>query len=266
MPSGTNTFGPIKPGNEWSSNTLLMYNVLVEEQASNHFFGSAIVPEIPKASDLRNRLGANSRFLAKNTPMHKFLYYLDQAERLLDCRDPVLDSIDFASQLLTILGYAKGVRQISSRQAIPLTINGSQSVVEVDVCIGDGSLIHSFVQTDEVFGTNELESRLIAGAIAAFQHNNAVRRQRVGLEEFTEFTFPAMSFHGRAPTFYKICVRRELSDAVTGGTRPSIPTVIHRHTPYFNVHLSESHGQLMGYLMAFRRFVGRIPLTIDSRF
>jgi hypothetical protein len=75
------------------------------------------------------------------------------------------------------------------------------------------------------------EPQLIAEAIAAYQRNNLVRDRVHHYSTLDEITFSGITLVGTTPTFYKIKVTAELSNAVMGGTFPANPVVVYHHVP-----------------------------------
>ena len=74
-------------------------------------------------------------------------------------------------------------------------------------------------------------ARLVADAIAGFQHNNTVRRMRAEPERKVE-TFVGIAFVFASPTFYKISVSQELNQAVKDGTYPQEETIVEQFVPH----------------------------------
>ncbi|KAH9003456.1 hypothetical protein EDB86DRAFT_3062906 [Lactarius hatsudake] len=67
------------------------------------------------------------------------------------------------------------------------------------------------------------EPQVIAGAIAAYQHNNEKRQTR-GLPALDAMTIPCITMVGTRPTFYVVPVTQALSVAVVTGQYPKGPT------------------------------------------
>jgi hypothetical protein len=74
------------------------------------------------------------------------------------------------------------------------------------------------------------EPQLIADAIAAFDENNR-RREQIGLPPISSKVFPAITFTGTAPTFYKIPVTEDLLLGIITAQYPAQETVVRKLIP-----------------------------------
>ncbi|TFK84087.1 hypothetical protein K466DRAFT_461832, partial [Polyporus arcularius HHB13444] len=73
-------------------------------------------------------------------------------------------------------------------------------------------------------------ARLVADAIAGFQHSNTVRRMRAEAEHKAE-TLVGVVFVFASPTFYKITVTQMLSEAVKNGRYLEERTIVEQFVP-----------------------------------
>lgn len=102
----------------------------------------------------------------------------------------------------------------------------------------------------------DCEAQLIAGAIAAFQANNAVRMSQE-LEELEEMVFPGIVMTCARPTFYVIPVTRALNKAVVAGAYPTHVTRVTRcNVPSQNIaegmEVLAYRRTALQYLVAFK--------------
>jgi hypothetical protein len=247
-----------KSGSDWTQNKLRAYNIQVVEQSLVEFFNLSQLPLVPPA--VRYFCETTDRFLAPDDDTYKLLHYFDLAKNPKIGQEAVVDS--FIARLLGTLGYASGHRVILTQQAIPLITCGMQCSAQTDVCICDENGYYLLVQTDKQTEFPEDPApQLIAEAIAAYQRNNFIRNRVLHIPIRNEITFPGITLIGTSPTFYKIEITTELSDAVMGGIFPADSVVVYRHTPQLPRHNTEgmapleNHTAILQYYQAFKAFV-----------
>jgi hypothetical protein len=79
------------------------------------------------------------------------------------------------------------------------------------------------MKSDSSRFSGDIEANVIAGAIAAFQYNNSDRT----IDSIVNHAIiPCISILDTQPTFYKVPVTTELSDAVKMGQFPASPTIV----------------------------------------
>jgi hypothetical protein len=138
---------------------------------------------------------------------------------------------DLARSALKVTGFHQlGRTFIRSRLSTPLMICGDSTTKEAksDVAVCHMSrLILLLVQGDKTpfNDSGDPEPQMVAGVIAAFQHNNRIR-VNCGLPELTSLTIPCMTMVGTQPQFYLAQVTSALSSAVAFGRYPPQATVI----------------------------------------
>jgi hypothetical protein len=247
-----------KSGNDWTQNELRAYNILVVELPLTEFFNQNQLPPVPPT--LRQFCETTDRALAPDDDTYKLLHYLDLAQNPKVGQEAAVDN--FAARLLEMLGYASGHRVVVTHQALPLVICGMQCSAQTDVCICDENDYLLLVQEDKRFDNPEdPEPQLIAEAIAAYQRNNFVRDRVLHIPTLDEITFPGITLVGTSPTFYRIKVTAELSNAVMGGVFPASAVVVFRHTPRLPHRYTdgmkplENRTTLVQYFEAFKAFV-----------
>jgi hypothetical protein len=246
-----------KSGNDWTQNELRAYNIQVVELSTLEFFDTGYSFRVP--STMRNFCETKDRALARDDDTYKLLHYFDLAHNPMVGQEAAVDS--FAARLLERMGYASGRRAIVTRQALPLIICGTQCSARMGVCVCDENDYVLLVQEDKGLDNPEdPEPQLIAEAIAAYQRNNFIRDRVLHIPIHDESTFPGITLVGTSPTFYKIKVTAELSDAVMGGTFPN-KTIVYRFTPRL-LHPSgdgmkplENRTDIIQYYQAFKAFV-----------
>ncbi|KAJ7017159.1 hypothetical protein C8F04DRAFT_476747 [Mycena alexandri] len=252
-----------KSGNDWTENELAAYNIHIQEQSLQDFFGVATVKALPDAQASLTILGFSTTKDRNNAPddnTYRLLHFLDLAHMPKVGQEAAVDL--FAEKLLNQLGYAQGRRIIMIRQALPFFNCGSNCSAQTDVCVLDSNDILLLVQKDKQFDNNaDSEPQVIAEAIAAFQRNNYTRERKLHLPVLHQMVIPAMTMHGTFPTFYKITVTAALNDAVKTGTFPVAATAVYRHIPRLPRRISDgmknlaNRSILLRYLEAFKQFV-----------
>ncbi|OBZ66235.1 hypothetical protein A0H81_13720 [Grifola frondosa] len=249
-----------KSGNDWTKNELRAYNINVVEQSLPEFFGLNELPPVPPA--VRHFCEITDRALAPDDDTYKLLHHLDLAQNPKAGQEAAIDT--FTARLLETLGYARGHRIILTHQALPLIICGTQCSARTDVCICDKDNYLLLVQRDTdtpLEDPQDPEPQLIADAVAAYQRNNFVRDRVLHIPTLDEITFPGITLVDTYPTFYKIKVTAELSDAVVGGVFPANPVVVYRHSARLPHRYSEgmtpveNRTTILQYYQAFKAFV-----------
>jgi hypothetical protein len=102
------------------------------------------------------------------------------------------------------------------------------------------------------------DSQVIAGAIAAFQHNNNQRSGRFRLPRLASMTIPCIAMIGTRPFFYKVPVTTQLSSAVADGKYPEQPTIVTccappaRHQAFEGMEVPDYRRTALQYYDAFR--------------
>lgn len=207
-----------KSGSDWTENDLTAYNIKVENNSDDlDFFGhtisSASLDDIPQSILEGTTVDADDEG-------YDFMTYLDMA---MQREESAVD--DFMMELMRMLGYRGKGRIIRARKNINLFMCGHYTHAKTNVCVMDRDRILQLVQS------HFPEPQLIAGAIAAFQHNNRKREVDLGKEPLERCTFPGITMVGTTPLFYKITITRALNDAVRLGEYPLETTVVQRFNP-----------------------------------
>lgn len=248
-----------KSGSDWTASELAAYNITVESQNKQQFFG---VPDLPAPArpSLVGFLTTEDRQNAPDNETRKLLHYLDLA---LDPKVGHESAVDnFAAKLLEKLEYDDGERIIFVRRALPFLICGVTSMAQTDICVMDDNEILLLVQEDKrLTSLKDPEAQVIAEAIAAFAVNNKVRVTSLNLAPLAVATIPAITMVGTNPIFYKITVTAELSKAVQQGRYPETETRVLRYIPGLPRRQSlgmrplENRVEILSCLEAFKQFL-----------
>jgi hypothetical protein len=221
-----------KPGSDWRRHELRAYDITVHSVSPQEFF----CPESevdPPLTGLDPAL-INSPIDLEDTNMsddaYRFLASLDLATNT--SQETAI--ADFARELLRIVGFEERGHILRTRHSIPFSICDSFSMygkkdaqAQADVCLVDrrSAMILLLQVNTTLFSSSDPEPQVIAGAIAAYQYNNA-RRKRMGLHTLSTMTIPCITMVGTCPTFYLVPVTQQLSDAVINGNRPNFETKV----------------------------------------
>ena len=132
--------------------------------------------------------------------------------------------IDFAVQLLTVLGYLPRTRMVRKRTKIPFQFCKELRHTKIGVCIEDSDNFLLLIQVDKRHKeSKDPQPQLIAEAIAA---SRILGHGSIGAK-----VIPGIILVGSSPTFFKIPVTSELAQAVESGEYPIAPTIVHAHLP-----------------------------------
>ena len=213
-----------KSGSDWTHNELIAYNINVVSQTPAQFFGNVGVVSLAEL-DPSIITGSTDEPANLSDGTLNYLTYLDLAvgasqESLID---------EFSRETLNLLGYAERGLALYTRFNIPLTICGANKSAQTDVCLINGrTMILLVLQEDKTENSlTDPEPQVIAEAIAAYQYNN-YKRGRLGLAPLDDMVLPCITMVGTQPTFYLVPVNRALSNAVTTGQYPPLPTEVRK--------------------------------------
>jgi len=218
-----------KSGSDWTPNDLLAYNIRVEYQDSQTFFGT---PNLPQPHVDNEVLTAHDAAATQRDDPYALLRTMDLAMAVSPGEESAVD--DFAVQLFRILCYTgRAVGRVArTRKDLPFWICGEQRHVKADVCIMDAFDILLLVQEDKQhLDGSDPEPQLMAEAIAAFYGNNNTRVRALGSPTPHSKVIPGITMKSTMPTFYKIPVTTELVRAVQLGEYPAQETVVYAHLP-----------------------------------
>ncbi|KAF8548862.1 hypothetical protein OG21DRAFT_1500752 [Imleria badia] len=243
----------------WTQKQLRAFNIQVVEQSLPDFFLQKQLPPVPPGT-LRHFSETMDRKLVPDNDTYQLLshlYYNQNHPEVLKGHRTV---DNFMLGLLRTMGYASGCRFIVFGQPLPLITCGQKFLARMDIGICDENGRYLFlVQTAK--GHKNPEPRLIAEAIAAYQQHNIIRETELHLPILNEITFPGITHVGTVPTFYKIKVTAKLNDAVVGGTFPTTPAVVYRHTPQLphgnreGMNSLDDRAKILQYYQAFKLFI-----------
>lgn len=216
-----------KSGSNWTINDLEAYNIVVQEQNENAFFGGSL----PNYNGPADFLHYEHRAYGLDPASTSLLKRLDMAVHVMDGEESAVG--DFTAELLRILGYETDETVIRTCKSLNMLMCSEDVSTKADVCLLDEKfLVLLVVQEDKNhISPMDPEAQLIAEAIAAFQENNNRRGQWLYLNPLQVQIIPGITMIGTFPTFYKITVTSELSACVEQGQYPATQTVVRRHTP-----------------------------------
>ncbi|ORX50920.1 hypothetical protein DM01DRAFT_1337522 [Hesseltinella vesiculosa] len=142
---------------------------------------------------------------------------------------------NLVEELLRMLKFRGQRRIILTCQRLPLTMCGTSTTAETDVCVQNNDNILLLVQEDKAYrNSNDPEPQLVAEAIAAFQHNNRTRQRHLRKEPLLTYTFPCVAMVGSHARFYKIPVTQSLNEGVINGYKPLLETKVQCFDPLEN--------------------------------
>jgi hypothetical protein len=254
-----------KDGNNWTDNELLAYRIDVTMKKEEEFFCS---------HDLTLPTSLSENFLTYEFKAGEYvpedsdelLGYLDMASR---GREPMVN--DFIRELLRAMNFQKKGRLIRTRFFIPLVVCGESRTAQTDVAITrrDKELLLLVQEDKRLISAKDPLPQLIAEAIAAFQENNRIRKER-GLQEIPRMIFPCIIMTGTFPRFYLIPVTKELSNCVITAQCPSLLTLIFAFIPKTSRGSSESmkpvedRKRILMYYEGFKKFVDELEEILKS--
>ncbi|CAA7260750.1 unnamed protein product [Cyclocybe aegerita] len=218
---------------DWTEADLDAYDIVVVSEDAATFFGQAVLPEPHVQQELLDYQKAEDMVNDNNAELINLLDLV----MVPSSEDSAV--VDFTTELLKTLGYAKRHRVARTRKNIPLLICGEWRHAKADVCVmdrGDQDDIMLLVQEDRRFGQGESASsdpqaQLIGAAIATFSQNKR-RRIEAGLPSRDSKHFiPGIVVAGTTPTFYKIYVNSELEHSIRHGLYPCMRARVSRHRP-----------------------------------
>jgi hypothetical protein len=220
-----------KPGREWTSNELQAYNITIQVQDAQTFFGQpptqpSVHPDLTSYESAVDMQDKDSRYAIR---------YMDIAMNPRPGEESAV--ADFTMHILKILDYESasghtGDRILRTRKDIPLLMCGAWTYAKTDVCLLDEQQIVLLVQEDKChIKTEDPNAQLIAEAIAAFQVNNRRRQMTFGHRPLDHKLIPGIAMVGTMPTFFKVPVTSQLVNAVELGEFPAQKTVVHMHIP-----------------------------------
>ncbi|KXN92481.1 hypothetical protein AN958_07428 [Leucoagaricus sp. SymC.cos] len=236
---------PVKASIDWNTIDLAAYNILIQLQPVEHFFGSKpdkipphLDPDFLTAPVPPPSPGNRTWKLSDST--RRLLYYIDYATNSYSGFSEIESDIQFCAQMiLRVLKFRQRYSLLRCRYEIePFNVGGGATSANTHICLQhftpdmSDSRILLLVQTatQTADGTvkgfsSRPEAQVISAAIAAFQFNNAGRAEK-GIEKVESMTFPAIVVTGTRPAFYKIPVTQALSDAVAEGQYPAVQTTV----------------------------------------
>ena len=225
-----------KSGSDWGPNDLDAFNISIIEQDQETFFDDPL-PAYKGPAGFLQREGPVG-FLQHEEGVEgldksslALIKRLDLAMKITGGEESAV--IDFAAELLRAMNYETESTVVCTRKDTRFFMCGEPVYAKTDVCILDlvfGILL--LVQEDKShIRPQDPESQLIAGAIAAFQSNNAKQVNDLFQDPLPTMLIPGITMSGTFPRFYKIEVTADLERCVRYGQFPTAKTIVYRHTP-----------------------------------
>ena len=216
-----------KSGSNWTSNELVSYNIIIQEHDEAQFFHGPLPEYVGPLGFIEHE----DRIQGLDAASLSLIKRLDLAMNILEGEESAV--VDFAVELLRVMGYERHDTVVRTRKTIRLLMCGQLVLTKTDVCLMDSSSqILLILQEDKSqINPSDPEAQLIAEAIAAFQENNAKRVNDLFLELLETQVIPGITMLGTFPTFYKVKVTADLDHSVRFGQYPETQTVVYRHTP-----------------------------------
>ncbi|KZV75966.1 hypothetical protein PENSPDRAFT_748141 [Peniophora sp. CONT] len=197
----------------WTSTDLADYNIVIKYEDALTFFGtdelplSTVDPEILTRQTAKDMtLGCNARFIDRIT-----LAMVPVRAEARDWEESAV--IEFAAELLELLGYVERRCITRSLKELPLLSRDEWKSAKCDVCrfhcLRKEVLLVVNEDRHYMDDPRHAEAQLVAQAIAAFDYNNRSRTW-AGLPTLDSKIMPGIVILGTAPTFYKIPVTAAL--------------------------------------------------------
>ncbi|KAF8584126.1 hypothetical protein K439DRAFT_1633774 [Ramaria rubella] len=245
-----------KSASDWSPSELKAYRIEMDDVSEVEFFG-APVSELPFETDF---LRFENGYDMSDSSSARLAWAMREA---LTQRGDVEPNVDlFATRLLDFMEYTNNRRQVKWRQDLTFTICGETRSAKADISIvvvpcshTEGSTI-LLIEEDKKTGKGEPVQRMIPEAMAAFEHNNNMRRTK-HLPPREKQVIPAITLVGTTPTFYLVPITLALMEAVGTGQYPAADTYVRRFKPetVLGMVYLKDRRKVLEYYHAFKRFV-----------
>ncbi|KAL0952234.1 hypothetical protein HGRIS_006524 [Hohenbuehelia grisea] len=251
-----------KSASDWTKNELLAFNISIKPVEAATFFGVEELPA-PSVSDrvLDRVLHDEGPGLTKEE--RKFFQYLRVASS--DSEESAVD--DFAKSLLGMLDYDSGNRLIRSRKEMSFYMGGQKVDAKADITLMSNNYHLLVVQENKRFGsTDDPEPQLVAESIAAFAHNQRIRKSAFGVTPPAQEAIPGITMVGSTPIFYRTVVTESLLDSLVTLTYPSEETIVLKYIPPVpepHNYLTQGMGPVGNRAVVFRCFEA-FKRTIDG--
>jgi hypothetical protein len=224
-----------KHSNDWTQEDLKAYNIQVISKDEEGFFGEKLLEYIPMES-LEKRLEV-------------YLKLGDRGSSITNLSRELLYGLKFGERSKLLIGGER----------LPLIVCGNTSVAQTSVCVINR-------RTESILFINKCEKedkdpepQAIAGAIAAFQYNNRIRKN-MDLDKIDEMTIPCITMRGIFPSFYLVPVTKGLSDHVMGGAYPDNTTEVLKYFPEKS--MKSDRNEILKYCESFKKFVDNLEKRI----
>ncbi|KAG2130535.1 hypothetical protein BD769DRAFT_1355695 [Suillus cothurnatus] len=214
-----NVIRSAKSSSKWNDNDLIAYNITITAVPSHHFFPQGT--NVPLTTTGLDPALATANADVRHVPFSSVSLRGHQTNSWRGCSSARID--EFARLVLTTVGFDECLHSMLTVRSIPLLICDEIRKVELinlRLNFFESEMILLLQMNKTRMGRSNVEARIIAGAIAAYQFNNN-RRQEMGLRPLDAMTMPCITMVGVRPTFYLVPVTKALSDAVISSQYPS---------------------------------------------
>lgn len=132
-----------KPGNQWTTNELIAFNIDIQDVEFQTFFG---IDELPKTSVstviLENDRESDGPITKEERLFFRYLRHANVAE------ESAVD--DFALHLLRIMDFDGGQKSLHTKKEMSFEMCGERVYAKPDICIMDRADLLLLVQEDKV--------------------------------------------------------------------------------------------------------------------
>ncbi|KAF9483606.1 hypothetical protein BDN70DRAFT_293031 [Pholiota conissans] len=215
-----------RPGDDWNQNDLHSYDIRLEFQDTQTFFGETSLPTPSIQQDI---LTASDAKATVNDESYNLLAQIESATNSSPS-EPSNAVVDFSVSLFHSMGYITRPRVIKTWSERQFYIGSKMEGVHSDICITDNATGRDVLLCQENRSRTDPHARLIIAAIAAYQEYNLVRRAELR-PQLDTMIIPGIIMFSSSPSFFKIPVTSELAECVEDGRFPSTPTIVAGHVP-----------------------------------
>ncbi|KAL1748446.1 hypothetical protein HDZ31DRAFT_29537 [Schizophyllum fasciatum] len=202
---------------DWTTKDLVSYSINMIDVAAADFFkgvSSSIFEELIDPLVVNGTLQSPDL----DTTLYRYFKSIPALPSA-----PHAVTTEFCRRTLELLNYPDRASDLFIHYALPFTCCGKRALAEPDLClVGPADIVLLVLVHDKRSAhglAQDPEPALVACAIAAFQHNNAVRAAH-GAPPLDIMTVPCVAFLGTRPVFYLVPVTLMLSKAAMLGLSP----------------------------------------------
>jgi hypothetical protein len=158
-----------KSGGDWSDNELAAYNITIQEQDEALFFGGPLPEPVGPPGFIEHK----DRVQGLDAPSLSLIKHLDLTMPIMEGEESAV--VDFAVELLRVMGYERDETTVRTRKSIWLHMCGHIVLARTDVCLMDDSSEILFLLQEDKSHINPLRS---GGAVDSRSDCNVSGEQR----------------------------------------------------------------------------------------